>query len=84
LVPSTIGSQHDWFRVDLPLHAPQFALKQFAPAQFRQRLLIGFRFTRATAEQLRIAVIQMLREFLDDGGFARRHKPQALKPPSDF
>src|SRR5262245_4417065 len=58
--------------------------QQFATAQFGQCLTIGFRFRRAIRERLRVVVVEILRQFLNDGGFARRLKLQALQPPSDL
>src|SRR5262249_26250383 len=56
----------------------------FTPAQFRQRPALGFRWRRTAGKQFFVEVFQVLREFLDDGGFACRRKLQALKPPSDL
>jgi hypothetical protein len=39
--------------------------------QFGQCLAVGFRFRRPICEQLRAVIIQVLREFFDNGGFAR-------------
>jgi len=56
----------------LPLLATQFPLKQFTPAQFRPGLAFSFRWRCAARQQLRVAVFQVLREFIDDGRLARR------------
>jgi hypothetical protein len=72
------------FLAPLPLQAPQFLLKHFTPAQFRQRPALGFLFGRAAGQQLRVVVVEILRQFLDDGGFARMLKIQARQPLVDL
>jgi hypothetical protein len=54
------------------LDAPQFPRQQFTITQLRPRTALGFGWCSAACEQLRIVVIKMLREFLDNGCLARR------------
>ena len=69
---------------DLPLHVPQFPRQQLTATQFRQCLARDFRFRRAAREQLRVKVIQVLRQLFDDGGLTRRRQLQGFQPPLDF
>ena len=48
----------------------------------RQRRAIGFVGSRAAYQQFRIAIIEMLREFFNDGGLARGREIQGRQPPS--
>src|SRR5262245_66202743 len=79
-----MGSQHDWFRRGLRLHASQFPRQDFTVTQFRQRPALGFRRRRAACQRFFVAVLQMLRQFFNDGGLARRLQLQARQPLSDL
>src|SRR5262245_19918058 len=67
-----VCSQHSRFFLDRALDSLQFSLKRFALAQLRERNAISLFRRRATCQRLRVAILQMLREFLDDLYFARR------------
>src|SRR5262245_33792501 len=58
--------------------------QQLTAAQFSQGLAIGFRFGHAARQQLCVVVFEILRQFLNDGGFARRREPEVCQPPSDL
>jgi hypothetical protein len=62
----------------------QFTRQQFISAQFRQRSPSGFCFIRATRQQLRVAIIQVLSEFFDDCRLAHWRKFQRRQPFSNL
>src|SRR5262245_51119196 len=59
-------------------------MKRVFVAQFRERRPMSFFRCRATGEQPRIAILHVLREFLDDLGLARRIKIQACQSVFDL
>src|SRR5262249_51533130 len=79
-----IGSKHDRFGRDLTLYPPQFLLKHFTITQLRQRPALGFRLNRAACQQPFVTIIQVLRQFINDGRLTRRLQLQARQPPSDL
>ena len=65
-----------------PGAAPQFLLKDFTFIQLGERGATRGLAGRASREMLGVAVVEMLRQLLDDLVFARRLKPQPREPPS--
>ena len=65
-------------------HSVQFLIERLAITQFQEGSPQGGIFCCAAGKHFSVAVFEVLREFFDDLGLARRLEPQALKPRSDF
>ena len=77
-------SQYRTLRRHLLLDPPEFPRQHFVVAQLRERSARGFFWRRAADQQLHVAIFQVLSQFLDDFGLARRLKVQAGRALEDL
>src|SRR4030095_9721213 len=81
---SPVRSEDDRFRRAQSLHPPQFFHQSFILTQFCEWCAISFVFTCTARQQLLIAVIQVLGDFLDDRSLPRRRKFQSRQSLPDL
>src|SRR5262245_7947764 len=79
-----VRAHRNRFLLDRALDPQQFARQRTALTQLRERRAISLIRRSALGERLRVAILQVLREFLDYLGLARRRKLQVRQPLSDL
>ena len=78
---SSLSEGHRFLR-RLPLHLSE--LLRHALVDFSQRLPIGGRVADTAGAQLVVPILQMLRELVDDFGFAHRRQVEPGQSPANF